>query len=330
MLEEETRYADAAVSDWGSRIAPPVADADGITLETQTRPRATPQGHALSREIRNGLVAATYDLHYRQDTTVEMEVEPSVLFGVSTGNETSLLNVDTAHDIEIKPHCPILVATGRHTSCKGRHKAGSRHISVGICVKKTFLEDLTQEHGCSSFAGLLDLLRGDVSFHYPPQSGRLFATVTSMLQAPYEGGLLVLHIESCALGLLTELARIVSEKKSDAGCRGLTRREFERAHQVRCILENNTANPPSLAELSRLVGVNPTTMSQQFKAVFGSTVFSYIRGRRLELAHQMLRSQSIPVSQVGYHVGFSNPGAFATAYRRHFGRPPSAEPRDAH
>ena len=329
MPGERTRYADADVSSRVSRIKPSSAETDFVAQDSTRQPESASEGWGVTREIRDGFWATTYNRLYLQDTTLEMEVEPSLVFGLCTGETTSLLSVHKGHDIEIKPLCPTVLALGRHTSCKGRHRAGSRQISVGICVTKQCLDDLTAEDGCGAFKGLLSLLRGDLSCHNAPQSGRLFATATSMLQNPYQGVLLDLHIESCALGMLAELARIVSDERDEADFLGLTRREFERAHEVRCILEKNPASPPSLAELSRLVGVNPTTMSQQFKAVFGSTVFSYMRGRRLELAHEMLRSQSIPVSQVGYRVGFSNPGAFATAYRRHFGRPPSAEPRDA-
>ena len=337
MPHEGARYPDPAAlgSDFPQDAT--AVDADTVMDGAETQPRPKPQAphqrhRAIAREIRKGFVAGSYDLQYRQETLQQEEVEPSLVFGVCTGKTASLLKIDNALDVEIKPLCPTLIAIGHHATCTGRHRAGSRYTSVCFSVTKAYLEGLMEEHDRQPFTGLLNLLRGDTTFHYPRQSGRLFATATSMLENPYDGALLHLHIESCALGLLIELSRIVSDQAGDAlpfgvSCGGVSRRELDRAHEVRCILEDNTVNPPSLTELSRLVGVNPTTLSQQFKAVFGSTVFSYLRSRRLEMAHEILRSQAIPVSQVGYRVGFNNPGAFATAYRRHFGRPPSAEPR---
>ena len=330
MPREGVPCAELAASRWTSHVEEPADKVDYVAEKTGKRPCPNSRGRVVSREIREGFLAAICDLAYLRDTTVEIEVEPSLTFGICTGEATSLLSIHKSRDFEIKPLCPLLVAIGRHASCRGHHMAGSRHISVGFCATKKYLENLLEEHDCGSFVALLNLLRGDVSLHHMPQSERLLGAATSMLQNPYEGALLLLHLESCALGLLTELARIVSGTSDQAAGLGLGRREYERAQEVRRILEENIASPPSLAELSRLVGVNATTMSQQFRAVFGSTVFSYVRGRRLELAQAMLRSQSIPVSQVGYRVGFSNPGAFATAYRRHFGRPPSAEPRKIH
>lgn len=343
MPDEGARYGDPAVSGSNSLRDATGVTARSLTAGTDPQSRTLPQDlgheqHAVSREVRKGFVAGTYDLLYRQETIQRVEAEPSLVFGVCTGKSTSLLSINNTLEIEIKPLCPILIAICDHATCIGRHQAGSHYISVGFHVTKTYLETLVEELGCQPFLHLLRLLHGEMSFHYPPPSGRLFATATDMLDNPYDGALLHLHIESCALSLLTELARIVSDQ-ADAALTGglgrgglnhggLNRRELDRAHEVRCILEDNTVNPPSLAELSRLVGVNPTTLSQQFKAVFGSTIFAYLRSRRLELAHEILRSQAIPVSQVGYRVGFNNPGAFATAYRRHFGRPPSAEPRD--
>lgn len=54
-------------------------------------------------------------------------------------------------------------------------------------------------------------------------------------------------------------------------------------------------------------------------------MFSYVREQRLQLARALLKTEDLPVSAVGYRVGFGNPGAFATAYRRRFGQSPKQE-----
>ena len=329
MTWESTSNPDFAKSGWMSHAKAPAAETSvSKSIKTELEPCSNARGTITSRELRKGFLAATCDLTYERDTTVEMTVEPCLFFGINTGETTSLLSLPRARDVEVRPHCPLLVPLGQHASCKGRHLAGARAVSVGLSIKKAYLEDLIEQHDSRSFDVLLKLLSGDIAVHHLPQSQRLLALTISMLQNPYEGALSALHLESCALGLLAELAAIVMGQEDEAAGLGLARVEYERAQEVRRILEENIASPPSLSQLSRRVGINVTTMSQQFKTVFGTTVFSYVRGRRLELAQAMLRSQSIPVSQVGYQVGFSNPGAFATAYRRHFGRPPSAEPRN--
>ena len=294
--------------------------------EIRTNPRA--KGQVVAREVGRGFLAATSDLTYERNTIEEISVEPCLFFGVNVGGAASLLNLPMNSDVEVKPYCPLLVTIGQEATCRGEHLAGSRTASVGLSIKRSYLEDLLDDYDCASIDALLKLLNGDIAIQQLPQSQRLLSLTISMLEDPYEGALSALHLESCALGSLAELAAIVKNQQDEAARFGLAKPEFDRAHEVRRILEGNLIDPPSLDALSRQVGINVTTMSEQFKSVFGTTVFAFVRNRRLELAQAMLRSQSIPVSQVGYRVGFSNPGAFATAYRRHFGRPPSDEPRD--
>ena len=244
-----------------------------------------------------------------------------------TGEACSLLNIDGCDPFEIKPLCPLLVSFGDHTSCVGELPAGVRCSSVGLCMTRQYLEDMAKDYDTEVFGCFLGLLRGDVAIHRLPQSGQLLVTANNMLQSPYEGILSAIYLESCALALLAETGRIIVGERDKAVALSMTRREYSRAQEIRQILEENIVDPPTLSQLSRQIGVNATTMSNQFRRVFGSTIFSFLRDKRLELARAMLLTESLPVSQVGYRVGFNNPAAFATAYRRRFGRPPSAENR---
>ena len=146
-----------------------------------------------------------------------------------------------------------------------------------------------------------------------------------MLENPYDEELGAIFLEGCMLAFIAEVGLIVSGERAPVYESGLTKKEYDRAHEVRQILEENIVSPPSLSELSKKIGINSTTMSNQFRNVFGVTIFKYVGDRRLEIAKALLRSKVLPVSQVGYRVGFNNPGAFATAYRRKFGYSPSIE-----
>jgi len=106
---------------------------------------------------------------------------------------------------------------------------------------------------------------------------------------------------------------------------GLSLREWQRVMLVTEHLRAGLDQTPSLAALARLAGSNPTTLGRQFRAVHGEPIFGWFRNLRLDHARSLLRAGNETVTEVCFRVGFTNPAAFATAYRRRFGYPPSHE-----
>ena len=78
----------------------------------------------------------------------------------------------------------------------------------------------------------------------------------------------------------------------------------------------------SLKELSQAIGYNYSYLSDLFKETTGNTVSSYYRGRRLELALEMLREGSMSVSEIAERLGYSSLYAFSRAFKEEFGASP--------
>jgi AraC-like DNA-binding protein len=99
----------------------------------------------------------------------------------------------------------------------------------------------------------------------------------------------------------------------------ISRDDRDRIHFAREILLQRLADPPSLVELARLVGLNDYKLKAGFRQVFGTTVFGYLRQERLEKARQLLQAQDISVTAAAAAVGYSSQGHFAAAFRKQFG-----------
>lgn len=289
-----------------------------------------PGSKLLYRDVRPGLKVSICDFVCRRDDQIVVETEPSLYFGLMTEGACSTLNFNDGNKFQLRPLAPVLMAFGEKTSCAGKQRVCARCASIGVTMSLDFVESLAQEYSAEIFWEILEKIRNDVFMKNLPQTSQLSEVVQRMLENPYDGPLAGLHLESCTLALIVEIARSLLNEKVTETSTDLTRREIQRAHMVRELLEENIVDPPSLAQLSREVGINPTTMSAHFRKVFGDSIFSYLRNRRLELARVLLRTQEIPIAQIGYRVGFSNPAAFATAYKKHFGHPPSSEGRTSH
>ncbi|MEN8765445.1 MAG: helix-turn-helix domain-containing protein [Wenyingzhuangia sp.] len=92
--------------------------------------------------------------------------------------------------------------------------------------------------------------------------------------------------------------------------------------KVKDIIIENMANPPSLEELSKNVGLNIKKLKQGFKEVYGSPVFSFLLNYKLEFSKKLLIENQLNVNEIGIKVGYSNSSHFIAAFKRKFGVTP--------
>ena len=151
------------------------------------------------------------------------------------------------------------------------------------------------------------------------------ALLQQILQCPYKGLTKRMYLESKAielLALLIEEEAEIHRGKAQADLSGLDHRD--RIQYAQEILMNNLTNPPSLVELARRVGMCDYNLKRGFKEVFNTTVFGYLRDRRLERAQQLLLEPWMSVAEAARTVGYESRSAFTTAFKQRYGVSPKA------
>jgi AraC-like DNA-binding protein len=88
-------------------------------------------------------------------------------------------------------------------------------------------------------------------------------------------------------------------------------------------IETHLFEPCDAAALAKIAAVSSSTLLRQFRGELGCGPGAYWRNRKLDEALIALRSGR-SVAEVATRVGYDNPTAFGFAFRRRFGRPPSA------
>ncbi|KNZ42224.1 helix-turn-helix domain-containing protein [Acetobacterium bakii] len=78
----------------------------------------------------------------------------------------------------------------------------------------------------------------------------------------------------------------------------------------------------TLAELSNQFDISLTAMKSCFKGVYGTTIFSFVRGYRMQIAAEMLLEGKESVTVIAGKVGYSNASKFAAAFKKEMGVPP--------
>ena len=93
----------------------------------------------------------------------------------------------------------------------------------------------------------------------------------------------------------------------------------ERLKAVHDFITQSYVEPLTLSCLCYKFGLNEFKLKKGYKYFFGTTVFGHIIKLRMEAARQLLLSGEMTVSEVAYHIGYSNVSSFSEAFKKHFG-----------
>ncbi len=206
----------------------------------------------------------------------------------------------------------------------------SRHgfRTVSLRFDPDVIQELLQQYGRErgALVDMARLAREEVAVarlsSLDPAAARL---VEAMFVTRYTGNVRLLFLESCALGLLAAQfdATTLNQRRTAAAPE---RSLAQKLQAARDHLDENLAEPPTIRALARIVGTNEFTLKRGFKEAFGSTIFGYVRQRRMERAVADLHDGR-SVNETALCAGYESPRSFADAFRRHFGVLPSAVTR---
>jgi len=280
------------------------------------------RGRLLLHEVQPGLHATGYDMRYEVDLPLMEEAEDILLCGSLVGGACEPMMIDTQH-ISFAPGQTRLICVPGRRMCRGLCRAGTQGAVAGFSMQRSWIDRVAGED--DSLDPLRRLFDGDVALGYLTSCPYLQQSAQQMLSAEYSGALGRVFIEGATLASVVEVVRVLSQQTALPP--GITPRQLRRVKDARDLLAARLADPPGMDELCRTFVVNATTLRAQFKAVFGTTIFGWLRDRRLEVAKVMLSEGELSVTEVGWRVGFANAGAFSTAYRRRFGVAPREERR---
>lgn len=104
------------------------------------------------------------------------------------------------------------------------------------------------------------------------------------------------------------------------------RRQILSAEQY--LLDNINTSFIGIEELSQIVGLSPTKLKNDFKLVYGDTIFQFFRKKQLDAAKVIFQTKDVTVSQVAGFYGYSSSNKFSVAYKDYFGILPSEDGKE--
>lgn len=99
-------------------------------------------------------------------------------------------------------------------------------------------------------------------------------------------------------------------------------RKNEAARAVLTYIEGHYGEQLTLLDVAHAVSFSQAECCRIFKKVTGQTIFSYLQSFRLTKGTELLLRTSLPISQIGYEIGFCSTSYFIEVFKRQFGMTP--------
>lgn len=123
--------------------------------------------------------------------------------------------------------------------------------------------------------------------------------------------------------LLYSLDCMFGEKEEIFTCKFLANEDDRvKIIKAREILLQRIGEPITIKELARKVTTNECYLKKGFKEMFGTTIFDFYQGQRMEHAKYLLYDKGLSVTDVSALLGYSSISHFSTAFKKHTGLKP--------
>jgi len=206
------------------------------------------------------------------------------------------------------------------------HISAEKYLQC-ICILLSIknIPDLPEEESEVFAKNLYDLVYPQENFVEGPtfyMNPDMQYAVDKVFNTSYKESTRMMFLRSQVLELVSHFIALASEMV-DKENHTIKTQDREKLYQAKDIISQNLESPPSLNELSRLIGLNSYKLKKNFKELFGMPVFKYLQNERLDKAHHLLSSGDFTIQEAAWKVGYESLSSFSTAFLKKFGFRPS-------
>lgn len=264
------------------------------------------------------LFASACELRCPTGAAISQPVERSVMITLLLEGANGSFVAEGEDPVQSELERIHIVGLGEPRLCSRVLAPGQGCKRVELGVRAPFLEINADALSAADLEALDRLMSPGFRSHHLARVETMTDMAAMLAEERYHGSLGRLFRESITVQLLLQSLRLFAQGRENAG----RPRSHDAVIAARAIIDGALLTPPGTIELARRVGLNRNALQAGFRKAFGTTVFGYVRDRRMAMARVMIEEQGLGAAEAGYKVGFASPSAFTAAYRRAFGTPP--------
>ena len=233
---------------------------------------------------------------------------------------------------EFLPEATVLFEDGKDLFCYAEQRhvmasvgGGSASEMVSLHIGISSLRNLI---GADAAEALLRTLGLAVppALAVRPMPKALSRLLHEAMSRSFTGPARKLFAQAKALEYLSSLLEHL--QASDAHCHP-SHRVRSKVQALHGQLLEQEGKLPALEELAQRVGIPARRLNSEFVAIYGESIHSFITGRRLDQAREVLILEDLPMKVLAERLGYSHVNHFINAFRRRFGQAPGKLRREA-
>ena len=93
----------------------------------------------------------------------------------------------------------------------------------------------------------------------------------------------------------------------------------EKIRKIADFLKKDLQKRYTIADLSEIFGINPTSLQESFKDIIGQTVDDFVKEIRMNRAADLLSDTSLSIGEIAHRLGYKNQGKFSSAFKQRQG-----------
>jgi len=216
--------------------------------------------------------------------------------------------------IYIKPHSRGMMM----------YPSGEEIFAVSLLAKNQFYDQLPFREDCTRCSDSACRSLTDILMNPRKTSAQIHNLFSQIVENRLDDELQPAFLEGVSKMILSILWQnnVVSPLKGRKTCEYCSA-DQKAIQAAENLLTGCFENPPTICELSKLVGLNEYKLKNGFREMFGKTIYEYVRELRMRSAKDLLEDDNLSISQVAYKVGYINTSHFARAFKKEYGLNPS-------
>ena len=188
---------------------------------------------------------------------------------------------------------------------------------LGLLISVPHFHSLFASEG-DSFFNFASIKGGRPIIEEKVISTSIKIVLNQIVDKKLHGALQNIYMKGKIYELLSLYFNISEETESDH-CPFMANEEtVSQIKKAKDIIIENMANPPSLEELSKQVGLNIKKLKIGFKEFYGTSVFTFLLNYKLDHYKKLLEENKLNVSEIAIQIGYSNSSHFIAAFKKRF------------
>ncbi len=300
-------------------------------MEIISKKRKHRTGLLKSFHFKSGMDLHIADFIPSEDITQRFETQNPVLrfyFHILASGHWELKSPYLSPPQKILPHSNSFSSVLFYPEIEGKMVLPKEnrqfHISIYIppALFNTYLGGRLEQFP----QALIEISKGCVDRGFSHQSSfskMMNLSIQHLLDCPYNGPMKELYMENKAIELIVhKLAQTITTNDKRETPLKIELHETDRIHHARDLLCQDLENPPRLSDLAHAVGTNHCRLNYGFRELYGTTVFGYLRQRRLTEAKRLVEEDGMNVTEAALSVGYNSISSFSKAFSEYFGMQP--------